>query len=97
MMVEVVLYLSLVLMIWWYSGRDCSQDMKDIQNFIDVLEKDKHKKLNFKNIINILAKYYLSEYLKKYKSFIHEYVNQKDNKSEVIHVKYITILLYIHL
>jgi len=51
--------------------------MKDIQHLIDVLAKDKHKKLNFKNIMNILAEYYLSEFLKKYKSFIHEYVKQK--------------------
>jgi len=50
--------------------------MKDIQDLIDVLAKDKHKKLNFKNIMKILAKYFLFEKLKKYKPFINKYVKQ---------------------
>jgi len=71
--------------------------MKDIQDLIHVLAKDKHKKLNFKNIMNILAELCSSEYLEKYNPFIHEYVKQNNNESEVKHVIYIYYYIIIHL
>jgi hypothetical protein len=71
--------------------------MKDIQDLIHVLAKDKHKKLNFKNIMNILSELCSSEYLEKYNPLIREYVNQNNNESEVKHVIYITIFSYIYL
>ena len=57
--------------------------MKDIQDLINILAKDKHKKLNLKNIMKLLAQYYPSEKLEKYKSVIIEYANQQINESEV--------------
>ena len=57
--------------------------MKDIQDLINIIVKDKHKKRNLKNIMKCLATYYSSEKLKKYKSVIIEYVNQKNIESEV--------------
>jgi hypothetical protein len=59
--------------------------MKDIQDLINILVKDKHKKpkLKLKNIIKFLATYYPSEKLEKYKSVIIEYVNQQNIESEV--------------
>ena len=57
--------------------------MKVIQDLIKIIVKDKHKKPNLKNIIKILAQYYPSEKLEKYKSVIIEYVNQKNIESEV--------------
>ncbi len=59
------------------------QDMKDIQDVINNLVKDKHTKPKLKNIIKFLATYYPSEKLEKYKSVIIEYVNQKNIESEV--------------
>jgi len=52
--------------------------MKDIQDLINIIVKDKHKKHNIKNIIKILAQYYPYEKLEKYKLVIIEYVNQKN-------------------
>jgi len=57
--------------------------MSDIQDLINIIVKDKHKKPNLKNIMMILAQYYPSEKLEKYKSVIIEYVNQKNIESEV--------------
>ena len=59
--------------------------MRDIQDLINILVKDKHKKRNLKNIMKILAQYYPSEKLEKYKSVIIEYVNQKNIEAEVIY------------
>ena len=58
--------------------------MKDIQDVIDVLAEDKLKKNNLKNIMNMLTEYQSPEKLKKYKSFIHDYINQKYNELEVM-------------
>jgi ribosomal protein S15P/S13E len=57
--------------------------MKDIQDLINIIVKDKHKKPNLQNIMKCLATYYSSEKLEKYKSVVIEYVNQKNIESEV--------------
>jgi len=55
--------------------------MKDIRDPINILAKDKHKKLNLTIIMKILAQYYSSEKLEKYVSIKAEYVNQKNQRS----------------
>ena len=57
--------------------------MKDIQDLINIIVKDKHKKPNLQTIMKCLAAYYSSEKLEKYKSVNIEYVNQKNSETEV--------------